>query len=544
MNAVDEYLQWNSGKERKLRFVSNKDGAADAVVKRVDKTLRGVYEQLRFLRCPNLPVICAIEEKEDCLEVAEQYIDGRSLQYVLDEQGAQDDVFVQRLARQMAETLKLLHGLRPPVIHRDIKPQNIMQHGDDFILIDFDAARWFDKSARKDTAAIGTQGYAAPEQYGFAQTDARSDIFSLGVTLFEMRMGTPYRKGAVCDGRIKKVVAKCTQFDADKRYQSAEELLSAIRRAEKARPWKKTMWYAATLIAAFAAFVLVGADRQSKNELLLGAMQAERLPSVSQPLATPYGSTPPVISAEVAGLQAAVLPSPSQEICTCKLISMAKAGDEGAIFTPVEIGIDEARMGTSQICARLPVDSSECTASVHEKQKVTYQLSKASAALGATTDAYGIVTVKKPGTYTVFYTAELNGETCNGYYRFHAHDEITSETEPISHVRGCTCKLIEPVDIRDSSSTLLPGILALKDNQPMSTEVYVRYAIDSTGCKAKVHSDQVATYELEPESIGMGATLDDNIITVDTPGLYRVRCTIKFNGVDYSAAFGFKVNEG
>lgn len=542
MNAVDEYLQWNSEKERKLRFVSSKNGAADVVVKRVEKSLRGVYEQLRFLRYSHLPMICSIEEQEDCLEVAEQYINGRSLQYIFDEQGAQDDAFVLRLARQMAETLKLLHGMSPAVIHRDIKPQNIMLRGDDFVLIDFDAARWFDKNARKDTTAIGTQGYAAPEQYGFAQTDARSDIFSLGVTLYEMRMGQPYHKGAACNGILRKVVAKCTQFDADKRYQNADELLKAITKTSRQRSKPKLVWYS-TLIATVICIlhVVVLTDTKSKSLSISQNAPSGSLLTTTQPLPTQYGGSPS-ISPTISIMQAAAAPISSHEICTCRLNSVAKMEDEGAIFTPVEIGIDEARVGTSQVCIRLPVDSSACTASKHNKQKVTYKLSEVSLAHGATMDEYDVITVRKPGAYTIFYTAELNGQISKGYYRFYAHDEITGENELNSHAQGCTCKLIEPADVRDASTIFRPNKKIIVRDQPVSAEVYVHYSVDSSGCTAKVHSDQVVTYELADESIGLGATLDGNIITVDTPGLYHVYYTIEFNGKGYQSEFGFGID--
>ena len=117
----------------------------------------------------------------------EEYVDGPSL-------GAADlpeRRFLQ-ITRELCTVLAFLHG--KGIIHRDIKPSNILLARDGHIrLIDFDAARMPRDNLEQDTKLLGTRGYASPEQYGFAQTDERSDIYSLGVTLGQLLEGRPYR---------------------------------------------------------------------------------------------------------------------------------------------------------------------------------------------------------------------------------------------------------------------------------------------------------------------------------------------------------------
>ena len=90
-------------------------------------------------------------------------------------------------------------------------------------LIDFDASRFFKKGQSKDTVIIGTAGYAAPEQLGFAQSDERTDIFALGVLMNVMLTGE-HPTNKLYKGKLRKVIEKCIQLDPQKRYKNVEEL--------------------------------------------------------------------------------------------------------------------------------------------------------------------------------------------------------------------------------------------------------------------------------------------------------------------------------
>ena len=125
---------------------------------------------------------------------------------------------------QLCRILKQLHRCRSPIIHRDLKPANIMISSDGVVkLIDFNAAKEYRMGQMEDTCLMGTREYAAPEQYGFGQSDARTDIYALGVILNRLLTGD-FPKNKLYEGRLKPVIQTCIQMDADARYQSVELL--------------------------------------------------------------------------------------------------------------------------------------------------------------------------------------------------------------------------------------------------------------------------------------------------------------------------------
>ncbi len=117
-----------------------------------------------------------------------EYIDGSTLEDLLERNnGPFSEPRVLGWARQLCDVLEYLHSQQPPVIFRDMKPGNIMLTRSGRIkLIDFGIARLFRHSGSQDTQLLGTPGFAPPEQYGSAQTDERSDIYSLAMTLFQL----------------------------------------------------------------------------------------------------------------------------------------------------------------------------------------------------------------------------------------------------------------------------------------------------------------------------------------------------------------------
>ncbi|HEX6780015.1 MAG TPA: protein kinase [Ktedonobacterales bacterium] len=140
---------------------------------------------------PSLPRIYERFEEEGRWYLVMDFIEGETLEVYLDKQGGKLPVKeALALALQLSEVLGYLHSRQPPIIFRDLKPSNIMRTPDgQVLLIDFGIARFFKPGQNKDTIAFGSPGYAAPEQYGKAQTTPRSDIFSLGAVLHQMLTG-------------------------------------------------------------------------------------------------------------------------------------------------------------------------------------------------------------------------------------------------------------------------------------------------------------------------------------------------------------------
>lgn len=193
-------------------------------------------EMMKKLDHPHLPSIIDVIENRDALLIVMDYIEGRSLQELVRERGALPREAVLRWAVQLSDTLSYLHTRRPPIIYRDMKPSNVMLKPDgNVMLIDFGAAREYRKK-EGDTVSLGTRGYAAPEQYepeGYS--DARTDIYCLGVTLFQLFTGeSPHYVRPICSvdpsfsTGLEAILIKCTQTRKEDRYQSCQELLYAL----------------------------------------------------------------------------------------------------------------------------------------------------------------------------------------------------------------------------------------------------------------------------------------------------------------------------
>ena len=223
------------------------------------------------------------------------------------------------ITRQLCTVLDYLHGQRPPVVFRDLKPGNVMLTPDDKVrLIDFGIARFFKPGRSRDTVNLGTPGYAAPEQYGGkGQTDPRSDIYSLGVLLHEMLTGydpqsTPFnlpRPRSLVPAIppvVEQVILRATQSDPAARYQSIAQFRRALPRSgvrDVLRGWGLWVVAGAAVVAVVAALVL---------GLVLGQMVASG-PASTAP------SLPTAASPTRAPLPTAVptpIPTPTEELGT------------------------------------------------------------------------------------------------------------------------------------------------------------------------------------------------------------------------------------
>lgn len=119
-----------------------------------------------------------------CLLVIEEHISGENYQEILDKNGILPEQEVLKLGIWLCQALSTLHHLNPPIIHRDVKPSNIIrQRGGQLCLIDFNTAKEYEVWKKTDTIAIGTIDFAAPEQFGYSQSDARTDIYGIAASL-------------------------------------------------------------------------------------------------------------------------------------------------------------------------------------------------------------------------------------------------------------------------------------------------------------------------------------------------------------------------
>lgn len=238
MSVVYLAMNERANKQWAIKEV-RKDGVQNFEV--VKQGLIAETEMLKKLSHPNLPSIIDVIDGDGTFLIVMDYIEGRHLESVVKEYGAQRQEDVIEWAKQLCDVLSYLHSRKPPIIYRDMKPSNVMLKPDGKVmLIDFGTAREFKENSVADTTCLGTQGYAAPEQYGgHGQTDARTDIYCLGATLYHLLTGhnpsePPYEMYPIrywnpeLSSGLEEIILKCTQKNPDDRYQNCGELLYAL----------------------------------------------------------------------------------------------------------------------------------------------------------------------------------------------------------------------------------------------------------------------------------------------------------------------------
>ena len=215
------------------------DGVGPFVRKKIPTVLaqRGVWSALGGSTCPRLPRVEATYELPDCVAVVLDYVPGPTLEQVVAERGRLQQSEAVNLAQQICEAVQELHRLG--VLHRDLTPANIIVADDGAHIIDLGIARPLTDTANRnrDTTALGTYGFASPEQYGFAPTDVRSDIFSLGRILGFMLTGvypddtryTPLLSDDLhVTPRLRAIVERATAFEPSARYQNVAQFAQAL----------------------------------------------------------------------------------------------------------------------------------------------------------------------------------------------------------------------------------------------------------------------------------------------------------------------------
>ena len=221
---------------------------------------------MKDLDHPAFPRIVDIIDTEDCLYLVMDYIEGKTLEQVLNENGPQDEKTVARWAIELCGALSYLHNQDPPIIYRDMKPSNIIiKPNGSLKIIDFGTARVFNPQKENDTVALGTIGFAPPEQYS-GRTDARSDIYALGMTMKYLVTGTnpclEYSSNTTGAKQISEsmqgVIDKCTKINPDNRYQSCEELSNDLNRVCNYNKSKKANTIFKIIIPIVAALCAMG----------------------------------------------------------------------------------------------------------------------------------------------------------------------------------------------------------------------------------------------------------------------------------------------
>lgn len=238
---------------------------------------------IKRLDHPAIVRIVDIIDNNDALYIVEDYVEGETLSNILERDGAQPQELVIKWMRQLCDALEYLHTRKPPIIYRDMKPDNVMLKPDgDIKIIDFGIAREYKENNIADTMALGTKGYAAPEQFGGqGQTDARTDIYCLGVTLYHLLTGhnprnPPYELYPIrywnpqLSKGLEEIILKCTKLNPKDRYQSCAEIIQALDNQQSfeciRKTWKSTILYiVSSLINILKTKVKLSRNKKRKN---------------------------------------------------------------------------------------------------------------------------------------------------------------------------------------------------------------------------------------------------------------------------------------
>lgn len=212
-------------RDKRTALVCNEKTAEVYVRKTVDAKTAALYEKLQGQDICGLPrIIKLIRQDNSCIVIME-FVNGLPLDQKIERDGVVSLKEATKYMHTLCRCLKALHSFG--IIHRDITASNIIIGQDSCYLIDLGIARRKKNLQCSDTQVLGTVGYAAPEQFGFEQSDERTDIYALGAVFNFMLTGT-LPNVRLYDGKEKEIIKKCTAIDRKKRYQNIAQLEQAL----------------------------------------------------------------------------------------------------------------------------------------------------------------------------------------------------------------------------------------------------------------------------------------------------------------------------
>lgn len=227
-------LSWRE--EQSVYLLEDREGTRSIIKRAKGKQKEALKREAQFLERLHfsfLPAFLSWNEEEDAGWLQRAYIPGDTLWELVERGEVFDAARAGKLLCRLCEIAGQLHRSDPPIIHRDFKPQNIVLTPEgNLFLIDLGTVRAYREGAPYDTEFMGTRKTAAPEQYGYRQTDGRADIYALGVLYLFLLTGSldvqcP-KNWELLDEHVCAVIWKCTKMDPDDRYQSCEELKKAV----------------------------------------------------------------------------------------------------------------------------------------------------------------------------------------------------------------------------------------------------------------------------------------------------------------------------
>ena len=238
---LSQYDDLGSLSDRKeIRLKRHRIHGQICVEKKVAADLEYIYRFLQHNSSPYIPSIYECLPEGGNLILVEEYVQGRTLEDMLTESVFEEEKAIQILL-DLCSALKMLHNAKPAIVCRDLKAENIMlDRSGNIKIVDFNIARTYQDGKARDTKLLGTAEYAAPEQYGFFQTDNRTDIYALGV-LFNYMLLKKFPVEQMAEGIAGQIVRKCICLNPDERYQTVEELENEIRKLYRQEDFEGTI---------------------------------------------------------------------------------------------------------------------------------------------------------------------------------------------------------------------------------------------------------------------------------------------------------------
>ena len=219
-------------------------------------------------------VYLCLERGGQCF-LLRRYIEGVSLSEYIESEGPMSPKKAVEIAAELCRIVSRLHSGNPPVIHRDIKCGNVIMDSEgEVFLVDFGISREYDDGSERDTQVLGTPMTAPPEQFGYTQTDERSDVYAIGVLLNELITGSVKVDTSKMPRRVAAVVKRCTEFSPSHRYADAVELEKALSGLYGGKKAGLSRGIKAAAILAVSAAVIAGASL-SIPRLVHGSFEEE-----------------------------------------------------------------------------------------------------------------------------------------------------------------------------------------------------------------------------------------------------------------------------
>ncbi len=251
---------------REVYLTADSETGSKAILKITEPksadSVKREYDLLSKLDHPAIPKAYFYHKDESDREyLLREYLPGDTLDFLLERDGVFDTRMVLETIKKLCDIISFLHTQNPPIVYRDLKPQNIIMTPNGKVsLIDFGISREDSKDKAFDTVIVGSRAFAAPEMYGFTKSDSRTDIFMLGRLALYLSTGNYNQQTAIAQVSSKEllgVIKKCTELSPEKRYATVAKLVRAIDKIlyPPTRKEIKVGIFAAVLCLAVGLFI-------------------------------------------------------------------------------------------------------------------------------------------------------------------------------------------------------------------------------------------------------------------------------------------------